>query len=245
MEYTVARDFVEWMKGAFLLSLVCCAVALVCCAVALTGAIWHLEEAEQRLAGDCDGVLKATITAEEQIGVAAQNIDGLVSDARPGITASLENLRGATGQLELTSANLNLAAVEINRPCGDSAPCGTLADVAKTLNTFRGTAGQLEVAANHEDSRLTLLDAQEQQLADQSATDLIKLGSAIDSITALTGNKDLTGSLAHLDTTSGAVAGMATDTEQYWHSVLHPKLAVRIYHAITGVGIDALKVLGF
>jgi hypothetical protein len=36
-----------------------------------------------------------------------------------------------------------------------------LADTAKTLNTVRGTFGQIETAANHEDKNLTLLDGQE------------------------------------------------------------------------------------
>jgi hypothetical protein len=52
----------------------------------------------------------------------------------------------------------------INRPCGDHRPCGTLADAAKTLGTIRGSFGQVEVAARHENKQLTLLDAQERQL---------------------------------------------------------------------------------
>ena len=49
----------------------------------------------------------------------------------------------------------------INRDCGGGHSCGTLADVAKTLNTVRGTFGQIEVATNHEDKNLATLDRQE------------------------------------------------------------------------------------
>lgn len=63
---------------------------------------------------------------------------------------------------------VNATLHEVNRPCAGAslspAPCGTLADVAKTLNTIRGTAGQVEIAARHENAQLDKLDAQETQL---------------------------------------------------------------------------------
>lgn len=200
---------------------------------------------EGELMNDCDSMVRAGALAEQQIGVSAQSANAILLDARPRVSLALLRIDSATGQLEKTSAGLNLAVMEINRPCGGDVPCGTLADVAKTLNTFRDTAGQVEIAANHEDQRLALVDAQEEQLADDSHSDLVKLGTAIDAITSLADNKDMAGSLAHLNTTSGALAGMATDTQQYWHSLLHPKIATRIYHAITGLGFDAAKLLGF
>jgi hypothetical protein len=61
-------------------------------------------------------------------------------------------------------AELDATLREVNRPCGKNQSCGTLADVAKSLNTVRGTFGQIEVAANHENKQLTKLDAQEAQL---------------------------------------------------------------------------------
>jgi hypothetical protein len=70
---------------------------------------------------------------------------------------------------------VNATLHEINRPCaGNGAKveaCGTLADVAKTLGTIRGTAGQVEIAAVHENAQLGRLDAQEGQIyADIHAT---------------------------------------------------------------------------
>lgn len=59
----------------------------------------------------------------------------------------------------LQSADATLDAV--SRPCGGGKPCGTLAEVAKTLGTIRGAAGEVEVAAHHEDARIGVLDAQE------------------------------------------------------------------------------------
>lgn len=61
-----------------------------------------------------------------------------------------------------SSAAATLTAV--NRPCSAMVPCGTLADVNRTLATVRGTFGQIEVAARHENRQLGTLDRQERQL---------------------------------------------------------------------------------
>lgn len=52
----------------------------------------------------------------------------------------------------------------LNRSCGNGHPCGTLADVAKTLATIRGAAGQVEIAAVHVNKSQSTLDEQEKVL---------------------------------------------------------------------------------
>jgi hypothetical protein len=104
-------------------------------------------------------------------------------------------------QLDLsgTVANLNATLDAIHRPCGKTLdtvsvlfdktrndyflankkkeflPCGTLADVAKTLGTIRGAAGQIEVAANHEDKRIAVLDGQEATIYRNTNASLLQL----------------------------------------------------------------------
>ena len=51
--------------------------------------------------------------------------------------------------------------------------CGTLADVNRTLHTIRGTFGQIEVAAKHENAQLTKLDSQEKTLFDGNSLEVI------------------------------------------------------------------------
>ena len=98
-----------------------------------------------------------------------------VNGARRGATALTAKAASTLDGINAASVNLNATLVEVNRPCGGGKPCGTLADVAKTLGTLRGTAGQIEIAANHEDERIGILDAQEDALfADAHGT----LGSA-------------------------------------------------------------------
>ena len=71
-----------------------------------------------------------------------------------------------SGVLDQTSDTLS----SINRLCetrdakGNLLPCGVLADLNQTLGTIRGTAGQVEVAARHENANLTTLDTQERTL---------------------------------------------------------------------------------
>lgn len=71
---------------------------------------------------------------------------------------------------------------EVNRPCGGTAPCGTLADVAKTLNTVRGTFGQIEIAANHENKNLTALDKHEATLFADTHAALVNIQGATASV---------------------------------------------------------------
>lgn len=85
-----------------------------------------------------------------------------------------------------TAHQMNATLEVVNRPCGKVAPCGTLADVNRTLATVRGTFGQVETAARHENAQLTTLDGQERAL-------FADLHGAIgDARETITGARDLT-----------------------------------------------------
>ncbi len=119
-----------------------------------------------------------------------------VTSARRGATALTAKAALTLDGIDATVANLNATLMTINRPCGGGKPCGTLADVAKTLGTLRGTAGQIEIAANHEDRRIGILDAQEDALfADTHRT----LGSA---------NAALVRFSTAMDTADATIAGL-------------------------------------
>ena len=77
---------------------------------------------------------------------------------------TLTNLDTAIASTSSVTANLNKTLDAINRPCSMTAPCGTLADIDRTLATARGALGQVEVAAKHENSQLSTLEAQERTL---------------------------------------------------------------------------------
>lgn len=203
---------------------------------------------ERQIALDSDATVKAaTVTATElgavtdKVGAVADDVDKTITQAKPAIASALANLDSAT-------AGLNAAVAELNAPCADGRPCGTLADVNRTLASIRLASGQVTTFSLKEQTQVDQVNQQETAIAAGTESDLAKLGTAIDGIKdatdeigALATNKDLTGSLAKTNTALGAVAGMATDTEQYWHGILHPKLPKRIWNALTGAGISVAK----
>jgi hypothetical protein len=110
-------------------------------------------------------------TEAVDVSEAIANLDNAVSDLDLAVNGTADHLNGAIDGFGkdshgvLTEARKTLVAV--NRSCGTPKhpqPCGTLADVAKTLATVRGAAGQVEVAAGHENKRLGTLDDQETKL---------------------------------------------------------------------------------
>lgn len=91
-----------------------------------------------------------------QLSTVARHVDSAIDQIAGDAAASL--------------AGVNSTLESINRGCGvkdaggQIEPCGVLADVNKTLGTIRGTAGQVEIAANHEDRQLGAMDTQERTL---------------------------------------------------------------------------------
>lgn len=99
------------------------------------------------------------------------------------MTGAAQATEQAVSGTQAAEQELTATLQAINRPCGSGKPCGTLADLAKTLNTARLTLGQLEIAANHEDQRIGLLDAQEAQIASDAHTLALKAGDTVDALT--------------------------------------------------------------
>ncbi len=98
-------------------------------------------------------------TGSARVNRSLDNLDRQVATLGPAIKAVnplLVNLKDDTAKL---GRSIDL----VNAPCVPG-PCGTVADVGKTLNTVRGTFGQIETAANHENRNLSALDTQEATL---------------------------------------------------------------------------------
>lgn len=89
-------------------------------------------------------------------------------------------------QINTILSELTLTLKEINRPCSGNSninPCGTIADLHKTLGTVRGTFGQIEIAANHESKNLTKLDSQEEILFNDTHKTLLSSNDTLISLT--------------------------------------------------------------
>lgn len=80
------------------------------------------------------------------------------------VPPAMKALTGAGKAMQGTANAATATLNKINADCVPGKPCGTLADVNQTLHTIRGTFGQVEVAAKHENAQLTTLDTQERDL---------------------------------------------------------------------------------
>jgi hypothetical protein len=200
-----------WLKSAAL-------VALIVFLGFGSYLLWVTARVEKDLASQASATISAANaaiahvnTATDQVGVAFTN---------------------AASSLQAVTNGANQTFGELNKPCVPG-PCGTLADINKTLGTVRGTFGQIEIAANHEDKNLSTLDTQEATLftdfdtlaktgnSDASDLDaLLKrkaLQNFVDNLGPLSANfVAITGTGEHMLQTGDAVETKATD------SYLHP-----------------------
>ena len=131
-----------------------------------------------------DGVTTAASTAivveTGRMNSSLDNLDGQVAVVGPAIKKMqpvLDNLKDDTAKL---GHSIDL----VNAPCLP-APCGTLADLNRTLATFRGTAGELEKAAMHENRNLGTLDAQEATLFSDFHGTATRMNTSFDTFNAL------------------------------------------------------------
>jgi hypothetical protein len=130
-----------------------------------------------------------------QVSHMGAQVDTTLSTTQ-GVLNSVTATMGAVDKV-VDTANTTMAIV--NRPCGEGQACGVLADVDKTLNTASRTMGQVEIAANHEDKRLGIVDTQEQTLF----TDAHKTFQDADSLIA---SSYITDALHNVDTSTKSIA---------------------------------------
>jgi hypothetical protein len=149
----------------------------------------HATRDEDHLAAESIATLEA-VNAPCKLG---RNC-GLISQA----TLTVQGIDSAVGSVKSVANSANQTLALVNRPC-EPAPCGTLADINRTLATARGTMGQVEIAANHEDKNLGTLDAQE-------ATLFADTHKAAQDLDALVNSPDIVASLHNVNASSAAVA---------------------------------------
>jgi ABC-type transporter Mla subunit MlaD len=164
----------------------------------------------------------------------------LAMQASASLSQSTEKLNQTLGSINSAVQKLDDTLGTVNRPCGGGQPCGTLADFTKTLNTARLTMGQIEIAANHEDKNLTLLDSQEATffgdvhgtvttantlLATTNAgmqTEFPNLEKTTTDFDAFIQSPDFTGSVHNLDVITGNLGQTTGDFQKKFHDVLFP-----------------------
>lgn len=120
-----------------------------------------------------------------------------------------------TNQFVGIETKINQSLDTINSPCGAGHPCGTLADIARTLNTVRGTFGQIEIAANHEDKNLSTLDKQELTLFGDLHNTTLQAQNTLAGV-----NQTAQGASLALQTVNGSIGALRPLLEASTHTTV-------------------------
>lgn len=165
--------------------------------------------------------------ANDSKQITKQSISTLSSVDDTMALADIE-IESSAQEVYSIAQNINKTLYTVNKNC-DTAPCGTLADVARTLNTVRGTFGQIEVAAIHENNNLTTLDSQEAQLFTDTHSVLTGavpietgLSKTIFDVDGFVTSPDLTGSIHNFNTITYNFGQTTGDFQNKFHSFLYP-----------------------
>lgn len=154
-----------------------------------------------------NNTLTALGATAKSLTTTSNQLSTSISDASQAIVASANQLNGVAAGLQKTEAL-------INAPCVPG-PCGTVADIGKTLNTGRLAIGQFEIAANSFDKNQTNFYKQEDQL--YTDTD-----QAFNHFNTLLTSSDLSGSIHNFNTISYNLSNTTTDFQTKFHDFLYP-----------------------
>jgi hypothetical protein len=159
----------------------------------------------------------ATITTEStRLNQSLDNLDRQIATIGPAVKRIDPILANAADDTRKMGRTIDL----VNAPCVP-APCGTLADVNRTMATVRGTFGQIEFAALHEDRNLGTLDTQEAALFADFHETAIRANTTLDTFNGLLANPNVTLMMAN----GGQFTTTAVAVEQKLaQCTLHPTL---------------------
>lgn len=164
-------------------------------------ALWPVHgaviSASSRLNGALEGlngVEKSASTATVKLSADAHaslgKIDAQVATIGPGVKDVVKKAGPVLDGLDADTVKLGNSIDLVNAPCVPG-PCGTVADVGKTLNTVRGTFGQIEIAANHENRNLSTLDTQEATLFEDFHGTATRANTSLDTFNFLLANPNV------------------------------------------------------
>jgi hypothetical protein len=179
-----------------------------------------------RLNGAIDPIPGVVLSVGGEVKSSLDTLNRQVATVGPVVTKAgpvLENLNLDTAKL---GNSIDLVTGRVTALCPPKAsdelhPCGTIADVGKTLNTVRGAVGQIEIAAIHENRNLTTLDTQETTLFNDFHGTATRANTSLDTFNLLLANPNLALTMKNageMTTTANAVE------KKLAQCTLHPTL---------------------
>lgn len=232
--------------------------AIISLAVALFAGIIlrGLFDVEQHL----DAMLDSVAQQEAQAKIEEQELSPVLSAANVAMTR-INSKGGTIDQIDAVIRKAGKTLDTVNAPCHvfknglmlgeDGKACGTLADVNQTLRTIRGTVGAIEAAANHEEKRITTLDAQEAQLtadahgAIQSTDESVQeLQRVLVAVRTRIDDPNITATMRNLQGMTGAGVGILNDGHRVTEKIADDFTAKKPwYQQIWPEAKDILKVI--
>jgi hypothetical protein len=169
--------------------------------------LWATNQNENQIVARANATFSAADAAITNINSATLQVGSAFQSAAASASQTEKDVRAVTIPLQQTVAL-------INAPCVPG-PCGTVADVGKTLNTIRLTSGQIEIAANHEDNNLANLDNQENQV-------FVDTDTALKNFNTLLVSPALNDTLINADTITTNLGKTTGDFQAKFHDFLYP-----------------------
>lgn len=210
----------------------------VLCLISVSVAFWQLKTSWDATPGKVNSAIvtaQATMDTLSTVGPQATKTLKSLEPVGKQATATLKQVGAQAnrlgGVLDSTTETLGV----INRDCpgglNPAKSCGTLADLNRTLATVRGTFGQIEVAARHENRQLGTLDAQELQLYTDTHV-------AVTNLNGLLTSPDVTRFLKASADTSIQVSGIAADIHKESTALTAPKPWYKQLYTYGNTGVN-------
>lgn len=213
-----------WLRAATL-------TAGVICLLSVAYAALRVAKATEQIAAKAS----ATLTSLNNVGPQTEATLAVLQRNADTVSRQLAHSLAVTDKVGTALDGIAATLDSVNRPCATAAtgskPCGTLADVNRTLATVRGTFGQIEVAARHENRNLTTLDQQEAQLYEDTH-------AAVANFNALLTSTDVAKFMASSAETSAQVAAIATDVHREADRITAPQPWYKKLYGYGNMGVN-------
>lgn len=157
--------------------------------------LFQISSTLPRVVSDLHGLSSEGVASFRSIDKTTGNADALLKAATKRVDAL------STTQTKLNTG-IDLVTHRLTDLCSAPQGCGLIPDASRTLNTARGTMGQVEVAARSFDQHQSIFYQQEADLAKKTET-------TVDDLDRFVSSPDLLDTLHNLDSSSTALSSTA------------------------------------
>lgn len=168
--------------------------------------LFQISAALPRIVSDIHGMSGEGVVAFQSVSETTKSANTLVQAATKRVDALTSTQTKLNTGIDLLTHRLTDLCPAAKAVGLQIHPCGLIADADKTLNTARGTLGQVEVAARSFDQHQSVFYQQEADLA-------AKTEDTVGDLDRFLKSPDIIGTLRNLNTSSAALASTANHAD--------------------------------